>query len=103
MVAALLGAGEVQVLAQGVEQRGARVEAEGVVLAVDVEGDALGAGLCVANGVDDFSRGAGREAGCRSRTQGGRGLKEAPAREFDLSCIFRRCCCGPFFLFLTRW
>ena len=37
LVAAFLGAGEVEVLAQGVEERGARIEAELVDAAVDVE------------------------------------------------------------------
>ncbi len=40
VVAALLGAGQVQVLAQRVEQRGARVELERVRVAVDLQGDA---------------------------------------------------------------
>ncbi|MNY28678.1 hypothetical protein D3C86_1626670 [compost metagenome] len=40
MVAALLGAGEVQVFAQGVQQRGAGVQLERMAAAIDVERDA---------------------------------------------------------------
>ena len=39
VVAALLGARQLQVFAQGVEQGGARVEFQAVALAVDVEAD----------------------------------------------------------------
>ena len=39
VVAALLGAGEMQVIAQRVEQRGARVELERLLFAVDLERD----------------------------------------------------------------
>ncbi len=45
VVAALLGAGQVEVLAQAVEQGGARIHIEGVGLAVDSKGEGLGAGL----------------------------------------------------------
>ena len=39
VVAALLRAGQPEVLAQQVQQRGARVDGEAVLLAVDVQGD----------------------------------------------------------------
>ena len=42
VVAAFFAAGELEVFAQGVEQRGAGVEGEGLGLAVDLEGDGDG-------------------------------------------------------------
>ena len=68
MIAALLGAGQVQLFAQGIEQGGAGVEFECQVLAVDLERDLRH------NGENDAGRrrgGLGSSPGKRGRCGGG--------------------------------
>jgi len=72
VIAALLGAGEIEGLAQSVEEGGARIEGESDLLAVDLEADGDGAsdGLgrqggrgCGGLGARQERRGGGHDAG----------------------------------------
>lgn len=85
MVAAFLGAGQVQVLAQGVEQRGAGVQVQAVFLAVHLQGDGQ---------LDPFGDGgrlhlrAGRSRHGRCRSRGGTCNQQVPARNGKLGVVF---------------
>ena len=90
VVAAFFAAGEVEVLAECVEERGAGVKGEGVWGSVDAEGDAgsvggAGGGLMGGGEAgDSCGRGSADETG---------GLQEAAARDFDVGWGG----CGSFF------
>ena len=84
VIAAFLGAGEVNALAQGVEQSGARVEvAQGVVLAIDAQRDVGGAGgfgLFLDRRLDDRS-GRGQWSSSGQNACGSQTRKERAAGE----------------------
>src|SRR5439155_6919108 len=63
VVATLLAAGKFEVFAQGVEERRARVEGEGVRCAVDLEGQGHGMRRGGGCGLGVFGRGKMRDAG----------------------------------------
>ena len=85
VVAALLAAGEVEVLAEEIEQRGACVDSEGALLVVDGESDGdrvggFGAGLRCGVGRDADGDAGGDDAG---------GRDELAPGEFELAVVRR--------------
>ena len=84
VIAALLGAGEVQVVAQRVEQRGARVELESVLFAVDSKRD-----------LRDYRRcSTGRLRRVRAEGQrAGRGGRRGELQQFAAGSARRRMSC----------
>ena len=89
VIAALLGAGEMNALAQGVEQGGARVEvAQSVVFAIDAQRDVAGAGgfgLILDGWLDDWS-GRRQRSGSGENACGSQPGKEGAPAETAFAC-----------------
>ena len=79
MIAAFLAAGEVEVLAQGVEERCASVESERVRCAVDPEGYVDGG---AGSGSPVYGRKGGKAGGCGGTEEAG-GFEETTTGDLD--------------------